>query len=472
MMSNIPCGDTKTFEIATAGVLEKYDKHIGPYVRSAYFNGNPSCLGGNCSKTPGDMTSTQGCEARGGELKKTHREICEEYVNSEHESSNPLRMLEAAALDLAFNGNSSNPLANFAITPSRPKKFMNMALDDLRKLSKYKPPQEVAIGSRKKQQVRNIAGDWLYSTWTTLEGEEIAPATVLGKNVSHVRISPSTSRLLTSVKAVKKEKMENVAALPADAQPQAPTEKDLQDISALSRMLYVLPLDERKKLRAHLSKTRSYNTVERHDGEDVVMYLFRRAQRDPIDNAYDDMNNRKYMKKGTKKKGKKGKATEGSMEEVVEAELALDKDAGEVEEVVRGPVRKSSYKSAEIQIDGHGGVLEAALQDTDKDNNNEGHGDDDVEDEDEEKFERRRDRVIFGNELGDWRETRYDATTGHIHCNCKRFSYLGDCRHCVYVEILHLEKYPSGSSGLANEQWQQHRGRIIHNLTSQCSELK
>ena len=467
MMSNIPCGDTKTFEIATVGVLEKYHQHIGRYVRSAYFNGNPSCLGGNCSKTPGDMTSTQGCEARGGELKKTHREICGEYVNPEHESSNPLRMLEAAALDLAFNGSSNNPLANFAITPSRPKKFMTAALDDLRKLSQYKPAPEVAIGSRKKQQVRNIPGDWLYSTWTTLEGEEIAPDTVLGKNVSHVRISPSTSRLLTSVKAVKKEKMENVAALPAEAQPQAPTEKDLQDISALSRMLYVLPLDERKKLRAHLSKTRNYNTVERHDGEDVVMYLFRRAQRDPIDNAYNDMNNRKY----TKKKEKKGKATKGSMEEVVEAELALDKDAGEVEEVVRETVRKpSSYKSAEIQIDGHGGVLEAALQDTD--NNNEGHGNNDVEDEDEVKFERRRDRVIFGNELGDWRETRYDATTGRIHCNCKRFSYLGDCRHCVYVEILHLEKYPSGSSGLANEQWQQHRGRIIHNLTSQCSKLK
>ena len=82
------------------------------------------------------------------------------------------------------------------------------------------------------------------------------------------------------------------------------------------------------------------------------------------------------------------------MEEVVEAELALDKDAGEVEEVVREAVRKpSSYKSAEIQIDGHGGVLEAALQDTD--NNNEGHGNDDVEDEDEVKFERRRGRVIY-----------------------------------------------------------------------------
>ena len=72
--------------------------------------------------------------------------------------------------------------------------------------------------------------------------------------------------------------------------------------------------------------------MERHDGEDVVMYLFRRAQRDPIDNAYNDMNNRKY----TKKKGKKGKATKGSMEEVVEAELALDKDAGEVIKRCRG----------------------------------------------------------------------------------------------------------------------------------------
>jgi len=62
MMSNIPCGDVKTFEVATIGVLKKYEKHITPYVKSAYINGNPSCLGGHCSKTPGDMCSTQGCE--------------------------------------------------------------------------------------------------------------------------------------------------------------------------------------------------------------------------------------------------------------------------------------------------------------------------------------------------------------------------------------------------------------------------
>ena len=74
MMACIPCGDFVTWKNALDGLLEDYKEHIKPYVKKTYLNGNPNCLGGHCSKRPGDMTSTQGMESRGGEIKKAHRE--------------------------------------------------------------------------------------------------------------------------------------------------------------------------------------------------------------------------------------------------------------------------------------------------------------------------------------------------------------------------------------------------------------
>lgn len=463
MMSNIPCGDVETFEVATKGVLKKYEKHIKPYVMRAYLNGNPSCLGGYCSKTPGDMTSTQGCEARGGEIKKAHKEIMEPYDDPKMESRNPLHLIGAVARDAAFHSKASNPCGKFAVQPSR-EDIIDDVMNDLRYLGEYTPPKEVSVSSRRVQKVCNLSGDWLYSFWETGDGEEVSPDEILGKQVSIKSSLPSTSRLLSSLKKVKMEKIEDMAGLPREAQTSVPKEEQLNDIKALTRMLSILPLDERKEVKAHLAQKRLYNTVERHEGEDVVMYLYRRAQRDPVKNAYDEMCNSKYIPTNTKKK--KGKAAIERIEEVVDAQLERDKDAGEVEEVAttpasRPPSRSPSYKSEEIQIDGPGGVLDAATADANDDG-----GDDSV---DEDKFERRGDRVIFGNELGDWRETSYDCVTRRIHCNCKRFSYFGDCKHCVCVEILHLEQYPSG---MANEQWQQIRTKIIHNLKIQCGKLK
>jgi len=308
---------------------------------------------------------------------------------------------------------------------------------------------------------------------TNEDGVEISPdkyGDILGKDKVSIKWwFPTTSRTLSSLKKVKKEKMEDVAGLPTEAQPSLPKEEELNDVKALTRMLTTLQIDERKELKARLAIKRQYNTEERHEGEDIVMYLLRRAQREPSKDAYDEMINWTYTKtekKNKKKNKKKGKGTEESIEAVVEAELALDKDAGEVEEVSTTPASKPpshspKYKSDEIQIDGPGGVLDAAIAKA-----NDEVGDDSV---DEDKFDRRGDRVIFGNELGDWRETKYDSNTGSIHCNCKIFSYFGDCKHCVCVEILHLEKYPSG---MANEQWQQIRKNIIHNLKIQCGKLK
>ena len=90
MMACIPCGDFDTWKNALDGLREDYKEHIKPYVKKTYLNGNPNCLGGHCSKRPGDMTSTQGMESRGGEIKKAHREILDKYKDPKKESRNPM----------------------------------------------------------------------------------------------------------------------------------------------------------------------------------------------------------------------------------------------------------------------------------------------------------------------------------------------------------------------------------------------
>ena len=72
MMSKISCGDRETWNIAKDGLFAKYGKHMSDYVKKAYFS-SPNCLGGHCSKTPGEPISTNAPEARGGEQQKALR---------------------------------------------------------------------------------------------------------------------------------------------------------------------------------------------------------------------------------------------------------------------------------------------------------------------------------------------------------------------------------------------------------------
>ena len=83
--------------------------------------------------------------------------------------------------------------------------------------------------------------------------------------------------------------------------------------------------------------------------------------------------------------------------------------------------------------------------------------------------ETRSDRVIVQGELGDWYKTTYNSETGCISCDCKHYCYHGDCEHCVVVEVVHLQQYPS--NGMASEQWRERRLKIIHNLRVQCGQL-
>lgn len=162
--------------------------------------------------------------------------------------------------------------------------------------------------------------------------------------------------------------------------------------------------------------------------------------------------------------------TNKSYEEVSEAQLALDKDGGEIcnddslaidTTLKTSTNTKSNFKAEFPLIDGPGGVIEAALQVDSNDTIPDWDADVDC-------AESVRDRVIVKKELGDWIKATYNGGNRKIRCDCKRFNYHGDCPHCVYIEVLHLEKYPNGN---ANEQWQEMRKKMIHNLKRECGRL-
>ena len=150
--------------------------------------------------------------------------------------------------------------------------------------------------------------------------------------------------------------------------------------------------------------------------------------------------------------------------------MALDKDGGEIcnedtpapdVTIEKSTNTKPNFKAEFARIDGPGGIIEAALQVDSNDATSEWDADADC-------AENVRDRVIVKKELGDWIKATYNHIERKIRCDCKRFNYHGDCPHCVYIEVLHLEKYPEG---YAKEQWQESRKKMIHNLTVECGRL-
>ena len=462
-MACIPCGDFATWRNALDGLLEDYKEHIKPYVKKTYLNGNPNCLGGHCSKRPGDMTSTQGMESRGGEIKKAHREILDKYKDPKKESRNPMLMLAAVARDGRFHMKLSDPLSKFAVVPSRSDEWMDQVLEDLRQVSDYKPPKTLPPTSRRKQRVSNLRATWLYSMLLVEDKEVVSHDSVLGKKETSIDwYWPTTSRIFTSYVAIVKEKIASAVGGPSGFQLSLPSEDDLTDVNKLNHLLTTLSKPECKQLKLHLSRKRIENTPERQPGENLVMFLMRRAHRPP--DCKQPLKIVTRGKKGSNKGAKKKQAK--TIEQVVESQLALDKDAGETceEDIspsnpdqVKNTTRSPKFNAEFVQIDGDGGVIEAALEDSTT-----GECVDDF------FQERRHDRVIIQGEFGDWLKTTYNSVTGCITCDCKHFCYHGDCEHCVFIEVLHLEKYPSGR---ASEQWQERRLKIIHNLRVECGHL-
>ena len=55
--------------------------------------------------------------------------------------------------------------------------------------------------------------------------------------------------------------------------------------------------------------------------------------------------------------------------------------------------------------------------------------------------------------LGDFTTTKVRSNPKRVTCNCQIFNLRRDCPHCVYVEVLHWNKFPSGKLSLSTDKW-------------------
>lgn len=483
MMSKIPCGCLEDFRSAVKLLLEEFDKLLKPYVKKTYFSGDPSDLGSHCSKRPGENMSTNGAESRGGEVKGALAEILKKF-ESPRDSSNPLFLMSAYSRDAATHLRKSEPLNTLAVHPVRGEEIMEPALDHLRHLSCYEPPPKVSSSSRKKQKIRNMRADWLFSTVTA--GGEVAPhEEALGEASTSVDIwTPTSSRFLTSLSSLMKKNKEDLEGATGDVASSSPSDSSLKDPKKLFAAATTLPLDGRKELKRMLEARRQADTPTPFAGESTAQFLMRRSQRNPHPDAI-NLSSKELEQKMQKTFGQLAEETLELEKEAVEEGSKVEERAGEEKKETKKPASrrskrkacKSTFRSKEVQIDGEGGVLEAALEE--RESSAAGSHPSSC-------CEKLKDRVILKRELGDWIKTSYSSgkicrhgkqcascSEEHcrrscISCNCETYSVCGDCKHCVFMEVLHLKWYPKG---LAKEQWPIMRDKMIHNLKVHCGEL-
>ena len=487
-MSKIPWNDIESYKVACAQLLIEYDEHIKDHVRKAYLNGDPSDLGSHCSHRPGENMSTNAAESRGKEHQKGQTSALSSEADPDEESKNPIHMIAGAGIDADKHMSLSDPLKDFAVNAPR-NKFIESALNELRKISSYRPPPTLTNSSRNVQKFLNLSGTFLYSI-VTVNGLETPHESVLGnKRVESFTIHfPTTSRLFTSLSLYMLNDIAKFDQAPAGMYSRFASE-DAKDVQKLISHLSTLRPNETKDLYQMLAQKRRENTPELQPGENATMFLIRRSQRkvDPKWAEPPRHPSRKGAKgktgKGGKGKGGKGKAKSAKasedFEQLNQEKLEREKDAGEVEVVssVKASRPKTDvFVSEELPIDGEGGILEVAMTEglkSDGLKSDEGlkSASDASVPHDRETL---RDRIRLKRELGDWVETQFILGSKdermQITCNCEDYSKWGCCEHCIYIEVLHRGEFDFVSRG--NEQWQDNRKKALHNIETQCGRVR
>ena len=419
--------------------------------------------------------STNAAESRGKEHQKGQTSALSSEADPDEESKNPVHMWAGFAIDANRHMPLDDPLKDFAVNAPRDK-FVESALNELRKVSRYSPPKIESSSSRKVQQYNNLTSTFLYSI-VTVGGVEKPHEVVLGNNQidSFTIYFPTASRTLTSLSLMMRDDIALYDQAPAGMGSRFKIE-ETKDVQKLIKHLSTLRPKEAQALCRRLAEKRRANTSELQPHENVTMFLLRRAMR-KIDPKWAEPP--PPRKKPPSKKGKKGKVepveVNADFAQLTQEKLARDKEAGEVEVVSTAtaarPARpkRGAFDAEEIPIDGDDGVLESAMSEGLK--FDEGLKSDASDTIDRETL---RDRIRLKRELGDWVETQFCLGSKdermQITCNCEDYSVWGYCDHCIYIEVLHRGKFDFVSKG--NEQWQENRKKALHNIKTQCGHVR
>jgi len=457
MISWIPPSDEESFIVALELLIQKFGNSLNDHVRQKYLNGDRLSLGGHMAGKPGQVASTNGMERFGGWTKTEHSKLLEGLHGSKKESKNPYHLIHAAAKATKFH--RSETVAN---SPNKLRKDFLFAFKVLKDGSNFTPASSLPANSNRRRV--NFCSTFLYSFVTIDNGdgssksdfslhEVIGNDQIVRSRTSFTWTAPSCSVIYTELSAMLMEQNESMISAPAQMQ-RAPSTcntstENLEDLQYLTVKLAEISPLKQKYLKGAISARMKNDTPAPQAGEDVVDYLYRRAQRIVSVDAMDTSHKQEVGSKrkgGKRSGGKSKKKNDMSIFEQRDEELRRDKECDNDDE--------------------------AAVEETDAANVNKATDEEVFRDPDEviEEVQPlvKKKRIRPNKELGDFTHTQVKSC-GTITCTCGHFSFWRWCEHCVWIEVLHFQVYPTISSVTkASDQWHLIRSKFLQMMKETC----
>lgn len=432
-------------EIASEAIrLITAEHNFSDHVIKEYLNGNPLDLGGRGAGRDGECGSAQGVEKKGGNIKSKRCAIIDQTgsKDKEAERNNFLNLMLAFAHDKIYD-----TAETVAVTPDRSK--LLPAYKNLITLSRSK----------------KMPADWLLSFCMAPDVTGnlmfVNLCDVLGKKDVSFEISwPTASRMATSTRLLLERRTTGqlttgLMCLQLDTVSDISDHGDLTKFHVCSNKLERFGKNDWEELKQDMKGNFLANTNEPHANESSLDYLRRKCQRYSELDAENDMLIRNSIKNSgkppSKKKKKKGKGKQQNGKSGNADRLEEDKwGKGTEEEITidnsKEEVHEESHLCFDIGIDSDGvdDILNYYM-------NEAGISFDPESKRELEQMEDRNKRVKVKRELGDW--ITCTVKDGKITCNCERYVYWRDCKHVVWMEVLHLNQPPPESMQGASDNW-------------------
>lgn len=340
MMTFIPPNEIEAYETAIDLLIEEYGTNLSPTFRAQYLTKNPNDLGGFTGGRPGEVLSNNGGEARGKYIKLCRKKVMAQFGRTD-KSKNPLYLIAAMAMD---GLKKQNNISNFAAEPNR--ELVTNAYNPLRNISKYKLPDPNKTGGNVQQP---FCSDWIYSLCTvnivdefgnTSNTAEVPLSTVLGKDGAEFKlIFPSYSALFTELKLMLLEDASMGISAPMSMQMNTMSVESIRDMLKDPRgctiALAKLDPTSSKMLQERVRRRLRNNTSQKKDGENLLMFLQRVAQRDESSGAtkrFAKLGEMSAEEKPNKKKSS-NKSTNDNHKNMLEKEKWGKEKEDEIEEL-------------------------------------------------------------------------------------------------------------------------------------------
>lgn len=418
---------TEDLEQATELLKSKYPQAFNEHMVTQYF-GCPTdlgpSLGGRCLGLPGQVSSNQGGERRGGIVKEHHVRIVRSFPKEE--KSNIIHLMNAVAVDIQ----TTIQLNEFAMKP-------------VRELSDYGLARIISDYDEK----GNLVPEALYMICKDEAGDIVRTPDVLGKDDKNFKIYiPTSSRLYTSINQIWEGRDSMSSSIPYHQQMATNTHlQNSKTVQGCNEILGRMGREEKQNFKNVLIDNLSRNTPKKHETEDLSSYLNRRAHRNP------DFKQHKSIKIQKKRRGRNNKK-----KKEMQIMLDIEKWGKENKE------KENEEKNNEGDIDDIS-ITFFGDEDNEEDiflhvvnADNLDHNAEDLL-----QMKEKSTRINCAKELGDWITSTINAHSRTVTCNCEDYLFRGTCCHSASFELIHFGKYPHSSHIGCNENWVNKRKDVL-----------